>query len=204
MPRYHSLLTSPHSLLLHLPRRFPRHDASVLVAGSFPITAAGQCRNGANASPASRFNPVACGHRNRRPQDSGGSGRRQHQMLCGTASLGTKRVSRFRRIAPLSPSPRWAGRRCPKGGRGASATVVRTSGTSIPSVLSRADASGVRTPFAPHPPSAPSPRWRREMESHQPRSAAIEASCARAYSANGSWIVLPSAASKASWFACAS
>lgn len=41
---------------------FPRL-ASVLVAGSFPITAAGQCRSGPKASPASRFNPVACGPR---------------------------------------------------------------------------------------------------------------------------------------------
>ena len=88
-------------------RRFPRHGASVLVAGSFPITAAGQCRSGANASPASRFNPVACDHRNRRAQHSGASRKRQHEMLCGTAIVGAMRVSRIR-IAALSPSPRWA------------------------------------------------------------------------------------------------
>ncbi len=75
-------------------RRFPRHGASVLVAGSFPITAAGQCRSGANASPASRFNPVACDHRNRRAQHSGASRRRQHEMLCGTGGVDAMRVSR--------------------------------------------------------------------------------------------------------------
>ena len=75
--------------------------APVLVAGSFPITAAGQCRSGANASPASRFNPVACDHRNRRAQHSGASRKRQHEMLCGTAAVGAMRVSRFGSFSPL-------------------------------------------------------------------------------------------------------
>ena len=96
-------------------RRFPRHGASVLVAGSFPITAAGQCRSGANASPASRFNPVACDHRNRRAQHSGASRKRQHEMLCGTAIVGAVRVSRFGSFSPLGgekvPEGRMRGRR---------------------------------------------------------------------------------------------
>lgn len=83
--------------------------APVLVAGSFPITAAGQCRSGANASPASRFNPVACDHRNRRPQDSGGVQKRQHQMLCGTGDGLAMRVPRsesFSLLAvPHQPNP---------------------------------------------------------------------------------------------------
>ncbi len=85
-------------------RRFPRHGASVLVAGSFPITAAGQCRSGANASPASRFNPVACDHRNRRAQHSGASRKRQHEMLCGTAIVDAVRVSRFGSFSPCPTS----------------------------------------------------------------------------------------------------
>ena len=75
------------------------------VAGSFPITAAGQCRSGANASPASRFNPVACDHRNRRPQDSGGVQKRQHQMLCGTRGGLAMRVPRFGSVSPLALPP---------------------------------------------------------------------------------------------------
>ena len=40
---------------LLLIRRFPRREPQCCVAGSFPITAAGQCRSGASASPASLF-----------------------------------------------------------------------------------------------------------------------------------------------------
>ena len=112
-------------------RRFPRHGASVLVAGSFPITAAGQCRSGANASPASRFNPVACDHRNRRAQHSGASRKRQHEMLCGTAIVDAVRVSRFGSFSPLGgekvpeePAPYWIRGRM-RGRRGDDACVER-------------------------------------------------------------------------------
>ena len=130
-------LGSAHYSLLHThscstyTRRFPRHGASVLVAGSFPITAAGQCRSGANASPASRFNPVACDHRNRRAQHSGASRKRQHEMLCGTAVVDAMRVSRFGSLSPLGgekvpeePAPYWIRGRM-RGRRGDDACVER-------------------------------------------------------------------------------
>ena len=49
-----------------------------------------------------------------------------------------------------------------------------------------------------------SPLRRERGKEHHAFSVAIDASCACWYSAKGSWIVAPSAASNASWFACAS
>ena len=162
MPRFHSLLTSSRSLLLHLIRRFPRHGASVLVAGSFPITAAGQCRSGANASPASRFNPVACDHRNRRAQHSGASRKRQHEMLCGTAVVDAMRVSRFGSLSPLGgekvpeePAPYWIRGRM-RGRRGHDSRVERFV---INRMLSRSNELRCPDSVRPSPARwAPSPR----------------------------------------------
>ena len=109
----------------------PEAGPQCCVAGSFPITAAGQCRSGANASPASRFNPVACDHRNRRAQHSGASRKRQHEMLCGTAIVDAVRVSRFGSFSPLGgekvpegPAPYWIRGRM-RGRRGDDACVER-------------------------------------------------------------------------------
>ena len=143
-------------------RRFPRHGASVLVAGSFPITAAGQCRSGANASPASRFNPVACDHRNRRAQHSGASRKRQHEMLCGTAVVDAMRVSRFGSLSPLGgekvpeePAPYWIRGRM-RGRRGHDSRVERFV---INRMLSRSNELRCPDSVRPSPARwAPSPR----------------------------------------------
>src|SRR5690606_32693666 len=76
-------LTGPEGRGLPPPPPLPGALAPVLVAGSFPITAAGQCRTGARgASPASLLIRPAAAGPNRRPQGSGVGRLPSTHILC--------------------------------------------------------------------------------------------------------------------------